>query len=521
VNQNKRAIKGIFIGTPSYERFGALEFFYQFIANIPIYTSDVGGVILRTYFDKRARSHNNAPLKLNIKVLEPMRAERIGACSVTPFKISNSMPRSLGFTFTTPEGSIIYIDDFIVSSNKNISFEDEIYQINKITNNRNLMLIVGMGQVGKSVGFTNPNHRISSYFENILIDAPGRVIVGCYDDDVYKILALAQVAASKNRPINIFSNTFVELFNFLREKQYFSTRTINVIDDQQIDQSNNAVVIVTGTPHRLFTKLGKIILDDDPKLHLKDSDTFIFAEATIAGHEKFEADMFDNINRTSVQGVYKLKREIIPVSASNEDHKFLVEMLKPKYIIPVSGLYMNFIDYQKAVVQTGYPRSSIILLDNGQCLSLNNGSIDNVHKIVKLEPQYIGTQGVLDVGASSMFEREQMKENGVILLSLLISKPKKVIEKFNYDVVGVTNLSEENKNIIMNINDECNKLINNLIDEAISKNQLDIKTLKGLIRKIVDKQYEKKFNKKPLVLTTIVFNKDRNQNHAPTNESGQ
>jgi ribonuclease J len=451
--------------------------------------------------------HKQHPIKLNIRVMEPLKTERIGAALITPFRLSNSIPRSFGFVFNTPEGSIVYMDDFIVSSNKNTLFEDEIVEIYRFTGRCIILLIVGTGIVGRFKGYTAPNHRVASYFENIMLDSPGRIIVACYDHDVYKVLALAQAAASTNRPINIYSNVFADLFKFLNTHAYLGNKRPLTIGDDKLDESSNVVLVITGTTQRLFPKIEKIINDDDPKFHVKDDDTFIFAENTIPGFETFEAKVFDNVARTNINRIYKLPREILPVSASNEDHKILVETLKPKYIIPVNGLYMDLIEYQKAVIQSGFPKQNILILENGQCVSFNNAELEPKSKFIKLEPQYIGTQGVLDVGASSMFEREQMKENGVVLLSFLYSKEEKIIKKFNYDTVGVINITDENRPIINAIIEECNKLISNLMSVAIEKNALDMKEIKISIRKIVDKQFEKKFNKKPLVLTTIIFSK--------------
>ncbi|MDR0825685.1 MAG: ribonuclease J [Mycoplasmataceae bacterium] len=505
INENKRFIKGIFIGTPSYAHFGSLEFFHQFIPNIPIYATDIGASILNIYFDKRARRHELAPIKLNIHIIEPLKTERTGACMVTPFRISNSMPKSVGFVFDTSDGAVIYVDDFIISSNKNASFEDQIFEINKITHGKNLMLITGMGLAGKNNGFTAPNHRVAAYFDTILSDNENRVVIAVYDDDVYKILSIAHACSVKNRPFSIYSNTFIELYKFLNAKGYYVPRNLQLLNDSQLDTSTNGVIVVTGTPARLYTKLSKIIGDDDPKFHLKENDAFVFAETTIPGYETFEAELFDSVARTDIDNIYKLPKNIIKASASNEDHKFLVELIKPKYIIPVSGLYMDFVEYARAVAQTGFMKQNVIMLENGQCVSFNNGIIDSKKKFIKLEPQFIGTQGVLDVGASSLFERDQMKENGVVLLSLLFDKETKLIKKYNYDAVGVTNLSEENKTIINAIVEFCNKEITTILADGVSHAQIDMKNIKMLIRKMVSKQFEKKFNKKPLVLSTIIF----------------
>jgi ribonuclease J len=335
---------------------------------MPIYVTDFGAAALKAFYELRASRHELKQTKLNIRLIEPMKPETIGQCIVTPFKISNSMPRSLGFVFATKDGCIIYIDDFIYSANKNISFEDQVHLINQITKGNNLLLLAGVGQVSKNAGFTNPNHRCIKYFNDLLIDAPGKVIFGCFGSDSYKILSLCRAAAQLNKPICFESPSALFLFEFLKQKQYFNSKN-QVIPLEQLEKTENAILIVTSTEARLFTKLRKIITGDDPLIIIKPTDTFVFAEPTIPGYETLEAQLFDEVDRTNFATVHKLDKNILSVSASGEDQKLLVETLNPKYIIPISGLYMNFVDYQKYVIQTGFIKSNILFLENGQVVS--------------------------------------------------------------------------------------------------------------------------------------------------------
>jgi ribonuclease J len=368
VNENKRNIKGIFIGTPTYQHFGGLEFLHPFLPDIPIYVTDVGSNMLRTYFEQRAVRHELKPIKLNIRIIEPMKAETIGQCLITPFKISNSMPRSVGFVFTTKDGCVIYIDDFIYSANRNISFEDQVSLINQITKNNNLLLLVGTGQTSKNAGFTNPSHRCIKYFNNLLIDAPGKAIVGIFEDDLYKVLSLCIAAAQLNRPICFASKSDEFIFEQLRQKQYFNSKN-QLIHLDQLDKNEKAVLIIIGTQQHLFTKLRKIITGDNPLITIKPTDSFIFAAPTISGYETMEAQLFDDVDRTNLYMIHKLDKNILSVSASAEDQKLLVEFLHPKYIIPISGLYMNFVDYQKHILATGFNKADVLFVENGQIIS--------------------------------------------------------------------------------------------------------------------------------------------------------
>jgi ribonuclease J len=511
--QNKHAIKAILIGQPSYANFGSLEYFCNQIGNVPIFTTNVGQVIIDDYFIRHTRlAERNYNINEHLQILEPLKTIKISQhIQITPFKVIASIPNSLGFVIHTNAGNIIYVDDFIITPNISQAYKSDLMEISKITNNKNLLLISNVGQAGKNDGFTNPHHKCSNFFDQILTDSIGRTLVGFYDDDIYKVLTLINLANQKNIPVCIYSHSFSKVFDFLTTNNYFNSKKIELINDEQIDQIDKAVIIITGAPHRIFPKLEKIILDDDQKIHLKANDGFVFAEPTISGYEKMEATMFDNIYRTDVKSIYKLDNSILQVKPSGEDHKLLVSMLQPKYIIPVNGLHVNQKEYQRVVGQVGIDKQNIFLLENGQCINFDNGNAELRKKYIKLEPQFIGSQGSLDVGATSLFEREQMKESGVVLVNLLVNKKTKLIERSNFDVIGVVNLSEENKRIVNTINEEATKQINILIAESIDKNEFDLKNLKQLIRKIFAKQYSHKFNKSPLILMTIILRKENYQ----------
>lgn len=508
--QNKQSIKGILIGHSTYNNFGSLEYLCNQISNIPIYTNDLGMIAIEDYFNRYTKLiERGYDIKKYLQLTEPLKTFRLSEhIQVTPFKVISSQPNSLGFVIHTKDGAIIYIDDFIIAPNVSTSFKSNLMEINKITNSNNLLLINNIGQVGKSDGFTNPHHKCSNFFDQILSDSIGRTIVGFYDEDIYKILTLINLANQKNIPICIYSHSFSKIYEFLVSHNYFNGKNITLINDDQIDQIAKSVIIITGAYHRIFPKLEKIILDDDPKIHLKLNDSFVFAAPTISGYEKLEAEMFDNVYRTDVKSIYKLDKSILQLTPSNEDHKLLVNMLQPKYMIPVNGLHINLKEYQKAITQTGVERQNIFILENGQCLNIDDAKAELQKKYIKLESQFIGSQGSLDVGATSLFEREQMKESGVVLVNLLLNKKTKSIELSNFDVIGVVNLTEENKRIVNAINEEAIKQINVLITNMIDKNELDLKNLKQLIRKIFAKHYNHKFDKSPLILMTIIVRKE-------------
>lgn len=503
--KNKNAIKGIFIGTPSYDNFGGLEFLCHQLPNVPIYTTSVGKIIILNYFNHRHDGSLNQVTKLNINTLSYIEPKKIGNINVTAFRIVNYIPFSCGFVFETKDGGIIFVDDFILSAGKNQAFYDMIVEVNRITKNNNLLLITSIGISNMNAGFTSPKYKVNDFFDNILTDAKGRVIVAINDHDVYKVLALASIASKKSLPFTIFSNTFTKLFDYLEINKLVNFPGLLKITDEKINEMKKGVVVVTGTTQRLLAKLQKIIDGEDTKISLMPTDTFVFACPITGGFEKIDASLMDQMNKSGVIETIQLPKSILMVAPSAEDHKFLTNILRPKYIIPQKGLYMDYVNFSNSVKQANIPQKNVLIIENGQIINFNNGMYVPNKKFIKIEEQYIGTQGVLDVAASSLFERDQMAENGVVLASILINKKIKKIINSNYDIVGVTNLTEQNKLIVNKINESVNTVVQTMLNDEKATGTVNWDA-QNLIKKQIIKFYEKNFGKRPLVLLTILYN---------------
>lgn len=507
ITNNKNSIKGIFIGNATYINFGGLQYLYKLLPNTPIYTNDISASIIITYF-KNLFYNTNTTLNLNIRVLETMKANQIGKASVTMFKVSSYTPHSTGFVFNTKDGAIVYIDDFVLNSSIGDLFPNDYLKISQLFGTRCLALIVGSGLVGESTGFTYPNAHVIKYFVGILQEhIDSRVLVSCYDFEIYRMLLLISACASMGRPIYIYGKNFFYTFKHLQETKKLFIKNLKIINDSQLEQNPNAVILIVDSLEKYFVKLQKIINGEDQKIQLLPTDNFVYANNTLFGYEKAEANLIDNLYRSNINQIYKLPKTILPLKASNEDHKFIINCLKPKYIIPVNGLHMSFEAYKKCAWSMGVNKNSVLLLDNGDKITFENTQLLPTKKYIKLTPQFINSQGSLDGETSSMFERDQMKETGVVLANLLLSNKTKEVIKFNFDAVGVLNITEQTKQVLAQLNEEFVKMLNDYAKTQLASKSFDVKEYKLFVRKIVAKQFDKKFSKKPLVITTIIFSK--------------
>ncbi|MDR2829162.1 MAG: ribonuclease J [Mycoplasmataceae bacterium] len=497
LKKNKEKIRGVFIGTPTEKNFGSLKYLMDEMT-LPVYTTNINADII------------NLSLNSNIQfnIVESMKSFELNGIKITPFKITNSLPNSVGFIFADGNENIIFLDDCVISSSKAPALANDVLTIIPILNNKNNLLFTGVGAVSTTNSFVSPNFQTQTYFNDLFNENDDRVIIALYSFEMYKITSILNAAAMSGKVV-AFTNVKTHAL-ILKMHQYGLLPTFDkykIVDLATLtNNEKNVVVIIDAFPHAFFTMMSDICDEQNPDLIINSNDTFIFASQTINGLEKKEAELFDLVNKCNAKSSLKIDKKYLDLIPGVEDLKFMAAFIKPKYIVPVNALYMDFVNYQTAMSKTGFLKKNVVILRNGQKMIINDGVINEKTEFVDLNSKLINTQGFIDENDSSILERTQMKDNGALIISYVINTTQKKMIKAKYDNVGVIGQTPQNTNIINTINNEVNADVNKvLIDLLSNKDRIDTKEFKLIVRKLIVKQYEKKFDKKPLVMMSLIF----------------
>ena len=447
----------------------------------------------------------------NIVALEPLKSVMIdGKMQVTAFRTYNYFLFGIGFVFTFGQKSIIYFDKFIVPTSMNNFFNDLIFEINKITKNNNYLLLTSVGKNINYHSFATPNYGIKDFFDNIFSNEKNQIIIALDANNLYYLAVIAKLCTGYSLPFCIIDQTTNDVFSYLVKNKIINLPNLPWVDPQLIKNYKHCVVIIVAYRQKLIQKLEKIISGDDQNIQFHDEDAFVYALDTENGFEKIESNIIDEISKLQKVTTYRLPKDIIELSQCQEDHKFIVSLLKPKYIIPINDLYMNFVKYEQLIATTKFKSNNVLLIDNGQIVKFVNDQIEKIpvkKSNIKIAEQNIRSHGYIDIHASHLIESQQMASDGCVLISLLIDRQEKKIIKFNYNPVGVINLlNEKNKQKLVEINTILNNRMNEILNKFIDQNNLLTKKLQDEFKKEVIKLYQKNFGKKPLILITIIYN---------------
>lgn len=512
---NKERIQGLIIGTPTMANIGAIDVFFTKLGfQIPIITNEVAKTVIDTYLSTLFRG-NDIRKDIEYIIANPMRDLTLkNGQVIVGFRIANSMPGSLGFVFKSPDGCVVYLDNYILASDQTKAFYSQLANIRDITKGIPVILMITQtGIVDKSLGFTAPQHNNKDFYNNIISNTSGRVIVAIHDHDAYSVFSLAQAAKRYQKNFIIYSRSFINTYQATVKAGLYNPKGLISIPLSELNNSPNAIIVITGEPEKLFDKIHKILDDEDEMVKFKPDDTFVLGTKLIAGYEGLASKLLDRISIEDIKTVVSPKT-ILPLEPSNEDHKFTASLIQPRYIIPVGGLYKSFVQYQNVINETWLRKEQVIILENGEVVEFSNGElVQEKRQSVPCEIVQMTAYGNTDVSESVLYEKNQMVENGAICINVMVNENGEILSPIDIFDYGIFN---HNDPVAMKIFEEIKETINkNIYNYFVYKDEktIDFKETKISLKKAITKLFDKAMNKRPIVLPTIIDISNNNDNN--------
>lgn len=552
LKENRHRIKAIFISKPSDDNFGALPYLLRDLTKdgkykFDIYSSELTKFMIEQKL-KYFRFINSSNIKLNVvKMNERIYFNDINVF-IDTFNTTSSIPGSLGFAIHSrnkplkhheteyADETIFYLADYMFDGKENNDFTMNFNRIAKIRNvnkNNQVLLLVSEAMTAGRKEFTAPHHKIQSLIEPIIKEAPGRIILACYDQDLFRINEIFQAMyeTGSERKVAVHGRTLSEIlhaiannadnkgqdklnikgFNFTFNANEKTKNKIKIISLQEAAKSKDNVIIVTGSGERLFAKMSKIATNNDEELTLTADDTVILATPPIAGNELAHAATLDELARTDVKVISISEKQALSLQASYEDIKLLTNMLEPKYFLPIKGLYKDFNAARNAAIEAGVLHNNALIQDNGEILSFNNGVISEASYSTNLRQQknnpnlittgdvYVDGIGVGDIGAIVIEERRKLMSDGVLITGLTIDrKTKEIISLIDAQMRGVVYLTN-NDTMLKNIQN----IIIKIVEKAQQSNNFSTMEIKNRIKIELQDFLKKETGKVPMILPVI------------------
>lgn len=506
LKENKDKIKAIFITHGHDDVMGALPYLLQEV-NVPIYTTDLTADLIDQLLQRYMR-HSHVSYKYKIKRVNMNATIKVAGVTVEFFPITHSIPGSVGLAFLTPNGYVVYSSEFIIDFGAPERFRCNIQKMMEI-GKKGVLALLCESSYSKNDGYTSPKHKLTDKIESIFEDATGRIIISSYAQNAFRTQEIAQLAKKYNRKICFYGRDKYDNTNTIMRIARHTKRPIldihpsYIADSKAISDKKNMdklVVLLSGSPRRIYHDILDIIDGGDEKLKLQENDTFIVASPVLPGTEKIANRAINELYKTDTQ-IHVLKnKELQSMHASEEDIKVLIQILNPKYFIPIKGEYQHFVAVSDVAKKMSIKDDNIIIVDNGEIITFNDGKLQDYRDSITIEDVMIDGLGIGDVGVKVIDDRNQLQNDGVVIIGMTIDgKTKEIVANTDVQTRGFIYL-KDSENIVRAILEMAEKEL-----EAYKKDDNgDIRDVRQTIKDKANRYIIKETGKRPVILPVII-----------------
>lgn len=499
----KHKIKGFFMSHAHEDHIAALPHIIKDL-NVPIYATNFTMEIIKDNLKEANLNLND--YKLNVITQDSI--IKFGNVRVTFFNTTHSIPESVGIAIQTVRGNIVYTSDYTFDQSGIQKYQTDFGKINKLAE-RDVLALITESVGADEVRTSNMNFQLNHQLNSLISNANGRVLVSLFSSDLQKIQNVVDIALENNKRIAIIGRKAQRIVDIAINEGYLnipSNKLVNLkfIDEKNKNDDKDLVCLITGKRHEPFYMLQRMSRRNDRLIHVNNEDTIIIMTAPVPGTEKMAARTLDVLFRTDAN-IEVIPDDLLSFShASSEEIKMMINMLKPKYIIPVIGEYRHQYRVRKLAKSLGYDEENIFILDNGDVLTFDEKPFISKNEISVDEILIDGT--ALDDGNDFVLrDRELLAEDGALIIAAHINpRSKEIVGDIQIVTKGFVYV-KESEEILTNIK--------NVFIES-SKSHLDGKYInwneyKRDLRNDISKFVYKETRRSPIIIPVVISTESR------------
>ena len=494
LKENADKVKAFIITHGHEDHIGSLPYVLKEI-NAPIYATKLTlGII-----EGKLKEHGIEKL-VKKKIVKHGQTVTLGNFKVEFIKVNHSIADAAGLAITTPAGIIVHTGDFNIDYTPMFGDTTDLTRFGEL-GKKGVLAVMADSTNALRPGFTPSERNVGKTIDNIFAEnTKQRIIIATFASNVDRVRHIINTAAKYNRKVIVEGRSMVNIINTATELGYLEVPEGTLIDIEEMKNytDEQLVLITTGSQGESMAALSRMAASIHKKVTIKPGDTIIFSSSPIPGNEKAVTKV---INELSMLGANVIFHDThVSGHACQEEIKLIYSLLKPKYSIPLHGEYRHLRGQAEIAESMGVDKDNIFILSSGDVLNLSQSEAYVSDVRVPAGGILVDGLGVGDVGNIVLRDRQNLAENGIIIVVMtfekysnqLLAGPDMVSRGFVY-VREAENLLEEAR-----------ATVNDAVLDCIDRNITDWGKIKMVVKETLSDYLWKKIKRNPMILPIIM-----------------
>jgi ribonuclease J len=417
LRDNADKVLGVVFTHGHEDHIGAIQHLLQAVS-IPIYATPLTRGLIEV---KLARNGGSA--KTEIHTIQAGESFRVGPFQVETFHVCHSIPDAVGLGITSPAGLVIHTGDYKFDQTPVDNWPTDFAKLAEFSA-RGVDVLLADSTNAERPGWTPSERVIGPAMDEVFRNAPGRIIIATFASLIARMQQVADAALRHGRKLAFVGMSMVDNAKIAQKMGYLKIPegTLVSLDEALNLPKKNVVLMCTGSQGEPTSIIGRLSVGTNRQFDVEARDTIVISSHPIPGNEEA---IYKTINRLMRRGAEVISEATSAVHvsghASSEEMKLLLNLVRPKYFMPIHGELHQLRRHASLARQVGVPEENIIVVENGQVVELAD---EKVSLGERMPGGYVFVEGesVGEIDLEVMREREQLARSGIVFVTVPLDK---------------------------------------------------------------------------------------------------
>jgi ribonuclease J len=497
LKQNKAKMRGIVLTHAHEDHMGALPYVLRDFPDVPVYGTKLTLGLMRT----KLREHK-LENKVDAREIVPGTPFKVGPFDCDSYSVCHSIPDAVGLTIETRWGTVVHSGDWKFDHTPVDGRQTDFARLSAIAA-KGVLLLMSDSTRAEVAGYTPSEKHVGELFDLIMARAAGRVITTTFASNISRIKQIIEIAAVWGRRTAIVGRSMDNYTKTARDLGYLTVPEGSLINPRDIDKlpDHEICIITTGSQGEPTSALSRMALGDHRHVAVKEGDTVVMSATPIPGNEELVSRTVDNLFKLGADVVYDPGvRPHVSGHASQEELKLLLNILRPKYFVPIHGEYRMLVRHAKIAIELGVAPDNSFVITNGDVLEIT-GSGAKLGAKVASGVVYVDGLGVGDVSQSVMRDRWSIGSDGFFLVVITIDRQNGQVVA-GPDIVTKGFVPEEDAaGLIERVRQ---RVLDGLSETQRGEHLAEVATIRDTIHDTVSSYLYERTKRRPMVLPVIM-----------------
>lgn len=493
--ENRHMVRGIVLTHGHEDHIGGLPWILSEL-NVPVY----GTEFTLAYVEGKLEEHRLLDDAELIEIL-PGRRVTLGPFNVMPIRVTHSLVDCVALAITTPVGVVLHTGDFKIDLSSPDGHPFDLQAFADLGKQGVLCLLQDSTNVDRP-GFTPGERAVISRLDDIFAAAPKKLLFSCFSSSIHRIRIAMDLAHKHGRKVAIVGRSMDNSSEIAQDLGYIDPPQGLLIHPSQIRDfpSNKLAILISGTQGEPMSALSRAAVDNHKYAKVDPGDTVLLSSRVIPGNEKKIYRVIDHLERRDARVIHDDgSNGLIHVSGhgSQEELRMMINLVRPKFFVPVHGDYRHLKRHVELAQGTGIPER-VLLLEDGDVLTLDAKSAEVTGKVTTGRV-CIDNNSTADVVEDTVIrDRKHLGEDGVFLPIIAINRSTGKVE--GQPEITTRGFVADDPDLLRNARD----IVARTLQESSDEERRDYGVMKDKIRGDLKRFLQKNANRRPLIMPIIL-----------------